>query len=795
MILAWILALLAQRQQHESLCLATALLAFGAAGWTVDVIDTNAALLPSLRTTLTAAYGSAAIQDEAGDPVELTARLISDAASSPTGVRMELETLAAEIDGKLSEVDGGVLITVGGTVPSELLATWRAGRTLRLPVLLRRPSRYLDPGVPDHELALARRGFTLVGVAKSALLIEEVQRGSRLHEAAADLRFLVRQRIEAGVGCWDARSAAIVKAILLGDRAGLDDRVELQLQQAGTYHVLAISGGNVAILAAVMIAALRATRLSRRAAEAFTALWLVFYAFLVGGGASVERATLMAVAYLVAHAVDHRSRPMNSLALAAGVSLAVSPLSLFDPALWLTYGATSAILLGVPRLAEAAATSPTLLRQAWLLFAASLSAEAALLPVAAFVFMRVTFAGLALNFLAIPLMSVVQIGGVISLGLSAVSMPVAQAAGYITHLAAWGLVESARLVEVAPWLTYRLPPPGPAAMALYYVGWGACLAGPALAARWPAMVEPLWRWRLATGGTIVVASIWILVAPGSDARAGRLRVTFIDVGQGDAVLLQLPSGHTLLVDAGGAGGSSYDIGQRVVEPVLWTRGVRHVDYLAITHGDGDHLNGAAAVLRDFSPHEVWEGVPVPRLAPLQELRAAADRAGMGWRSIQRGDVLKLGEVELQAWHPPPPEWERQKVRNDDSIVLDVRYRDVSILLAGDVGPNAEAGLSRILQPAPLRVLKAPHHGGSASSTDAFISAARPAAVVVSVGRGNRFGHPAAVVIDRYRNAGAQVFRTDQDGAVTLDTDGHLVEIMTLTGRRETLTAREPDTRR
>ena len=327
-------------------------------------------------------------------------------------------------------------------------------------------------------------------------------------------------------------------------------------------------------------------------------------------------------------------------------------------------------------------------------------------------------------------------------------------------------------------------------MFLYYAGWMAWLSRPLIASRWPGITGSAWRWRALTAATIGVSAAWILLAPGlGSVGAERLTVTFLDVGQGDTVLLQLPSGHKVLVDAGGAGGSTYDIGQRVVEPVLWARGVRRLDYLAITHGDGDHINGAAAVLRDFSPREVWEGVPVPRLAPLQDLRTAADRAGTGWRVIQRGDVLKLGEVELHAWHPPPPEWERQKVRNDDSIVFEVRYRGVSIVLAGDVGPEVEAEVSHLLQLAPLRVLKVPHHGGPASSTSAFVAVVRPAAVVVSVGRGNRFGHPAPSVIQRYLDAGAQVFRTDQDGAVTLSTAGQEVDLTTFTGRTSRLIAR------
>ncbi len=786
---AWGCAVVAFCQRETRTFTCAALVACWCAGWTLASLDTDAALHTTLRASLIAAHGPGAVQDEAGDPVEITARLSSDAVRLPSGVMLDLAVTSVMLDGQPAEVEGGVLITVGGVVPPERFAEWRGGRVVRLPVLLRRPARYLNPGVPDHETSLARRGATLVGAAKSALLVEVIERGSPMSEAAAAIRADVRLRIDSNIGRWDPRSGAIVKAILLGDRAGLDDETELRLQQAGTYHVLAISGGNVAILAGLLIVTLRAVRLGRRMADLLAAVLLVFYACLVGGGASVERATLMAVAYLCAHAVDHDSRPLNCLALAGGIGLARGPLGLFDPAFWLTFGATGAILVGVPRLQAALNPRPAILRQAWLLFGASLSAEVALFPVAAYAFSRVTFAGLVLNFLAIPLMTAVQIGGLFSLALSYLQSSWAGAAGYCAHISSWALVESAGLVQLAPWLSHRLAPPGPIAMACYFAGWLGYLAATSprsLGSR--ALALERWLPRAALG-VAAVAAMWILRPPDIPGASNKtLRVTFLDVGQGDGALLQLPSGFTLLVDAGGAGGSSFDIGQRVIEPVLWERGVRRLDFLIVTHGDGDHLNGAAPVVRDFRPREMWEGVPVPRLVPLQDLRAAADRSRVSWRVIQRGDLLHLGPVELHAWHPPIPDWERQKVRNDDSIVLEVRYGDVSILLAGDVGPAIEAELARAIPPASLRVLKAPHHGSITSNTPAFVSAVSPSAVVVSVGRGNRFGHPAPAVIRRYQDAGALVFRTDQDGAVTLETDGRRVDISTFTGRRGRLEA-------
>ena len=303
------------------------------------------------------------------------------------------------------------------------------------------------------------------------------------------------------------------------------------------------------------------------------------------------------------------------------------------------------------------------------------------------------------------------------------------------------------------------------------------------------------RVRRATLGIAVLTAVWILAQPWVLLAArgdGLLHVTFLDVGQGDSVLLRFPRGSTMLVDAGGlVGSSTFDIGDRVVAPVLRERGIRHLDYVVLTHGDPDHLGGAAAVVREFRPREVWEGIPVPRFEPVTALRVQAEGVRAHWRNVYRGDRLSVDGVDIEARHPAPADWERQKVRNDDSVVLDVRWRDVSVLLTGDIGREVERTFGDESPPALLRVLKAPHHGSLTSSSLEFLREIEPQIAVFSAGRANHFGHPAPAVLQRYRDVGAAIFRTDQDGAITLDTDGHSIDVHTFTGRHFTLSAPTP----
>jgi competence protein ComEC len=782
-----VLSVLAWRERAAVAFVAAALFTYAVCGYVLAFAASDRALRTPLRSALVGAAGPGAIGDAPGEPVVLLVALNADALRGESGVRLSLDVDRAVIDGRQRPAAGGVLLTVAGEAPPASVDEWRRGRTVSLSAQLRRPSRYLNPGARDDEAALALRGTTLVGSVKSAVLVHVVRRGSAHAEAAAALRSRVRRVVDRNVGAHSARSAAIVCAILLGDRTGLDDETEQRLQEAGTYHVIAISGGNIAVFAAALMAVAALAGLRPGAAHVAVAVVLAEYAYLVGGGASVVRATQMAVLYLVAHAVDHRARPFNALGASAGLTCALDPLSVCDAGAWLTYGATAAILAGTPLLLARLRAASIAIAATAGLFAASVAAEIALFPVSALVFSRVTAAGLLLNFAAIPLMSAVQAGGM-GLVLAATLVPdVAPAVGWLTHLAAWGLVESARLVDLMPWAVARVPPPSTSVLAGYYAAWAVWFAARAAAQARPSATAMAACTRKAAAGALVACGAWIVWTP--ELRFGRtevLEATFIDVGQGAATLVRFPAGQSLLVDAGGAGAGRFDVGRGVVEPAVWAAGVLRPTHVVATHADADHIGGAPSIVGDLRPLEVWEGVPVPPEPSSQQLRRSAARAGAGWRTVQRGDRIRFGDAEVIAWNPEAADWERQRVRNDDSVVVEVRFGDVSILLTGDVETAAEAALARLIEPAGVRVMLAPHHGSSTSSTMPLLRAAAPALAVISAGRGNRYGHPHAVVLGRYRAIGADVLRTDRDGAVSLRTDGRVVVVKTFTGRSLTL---------
>ncbi len=508
----------------------------------------------------------------------------------------------------------------------------------------------------------------------------------------------------------------------------------------------------------------------------------------------------MAVLYFGARLFDQRTPPLNALAAAAALLTIADPLAVVDPAFLLTYGATLAILVIVPAIDLSRVPRPLAGMAA--VANASVAAELVLFPIGALFFARVTLAGLALNFLAIPLMSIAQIAGMAVLPLDVINPHAAMAAGWLAHLGAAVLIESAALIRFVPAIAWRVAVPSAAALAIYYlalaVAWaagfrgrsGRAVHGPRAAARTigaaarTAAGRGLRRLRRGAALATAAAGLWIALDPRTFLVRGdgRLHATFIDVGQGDAALIVFPNGGTLLVDAGGLGfSSSFDIGDRVVAPVVRSLGFRRLDRLALTHGDPDHIGGAPAIVREFRPAEVWEGIPVPRSDPLTALRRQAQQQGARWSNVHDGDRVIVDGVEVVARHPQPEDWERQKVRNDDSLVLELRWREVSIVLTGDIGRVPEQRIAEAFAPARLRVVKVPHHGSLTSSSAGFVHALRPTVAVVSAGRSNHFGHPAPEVLARYEAAGAAVYRTDRDGAVSIATDGHSLTVATFGG--------------
>ena len=638
---------------------------------------------------------------------------------------------------------------------------------------LRRPRRFDNPGAFDYPAYLAAQGITLEGWTREPVETVEASRGSRILGAVFRVRSLLLQRLDAAM---PPPQAGLLKATVLGDRSGLSPEMNQAFLDSGTYHILAISGLNVSILAGALFGLLRLLRASPRIAALASALLVTMYGALAGASASVVRATVMADAYLLAVILDRRGELMNSLALSALALLWWNPRLLFDVGFQLTYLATLGIVVVLPRCQAGLAGLPRLLRWPAESVVITLAATGMTLPILASAFNRVAPVGILANLPIVPLSGLIT-----TLGTAASALLLITPAGlpWLNEVNGW-LVDllfgTARWFAGWPWSSLRVYTPTPGMLVAYYAIAAACLqASQARSAVQAPTPRHRWAgWLAVACGLLLLIQVIVRLHPPEGKPTTRL--TLLDVGQGEAIFLELPGKRRMLVDAGSAWGDRFDIGARVVTPFLLHEWVGHLDVLVLTHPEADHTGGAPAILQSFSIGEVWSGEVSSRSVTFLWIQEYLRLRRIPHRIVSAGSPpLRWGEATIEVLYPRPWRWQDRRGEsvqaskpNEASLVLRIGMGDQAALLTGDIEREGEAVLLRDQAPIRAQVLKVPHHGSRTSSTPAFVGAVRPEVALVSVGYRNRFHHPHPEVVDRYRALGVQLLRTDLNGAICVE---------------------------
>ena len=662
---------------------------------------------------------------------------------------------------------GRARLTVLGPAPD-----LRYGDEVRGHFRLRHPRRFDNPGAFDYPAYLASQGIFLEGWTQEPVEALATPHGSRILAAVFRVRALLLQRIDAAM---PAAEAGLLKATVLGDRSGLTPEMNRAFLDSGTFHILAISGLNVSLLAGGLFAMLRLARASPRLAACASAILVTFYAALAGASASVIRAAVMADVYLLAIVLDRRADLLNSLALSALAILWWNPRFLQDVGFQLTFLATLGIILVVPRCERGLASVWRPLRWVIESVAITVAATAITLPILATTFNRVSPAGLLANIPIVPLSGLIT-----GLGTAACALFLLIPAGVtgLNQVNGW-LVDLlfglARWFADWPWSSVRVFTPTGVMLVTYYAAVAMLLWSfpvvPAMGGRGRSRRWAAWgavACCLGLGGE----ALWLLYPP---EKGAAVRVTFLDVGQGEAIFLEAPGQGRMLVDAGGTQGGGFDIGQHVIVPFLWHEWVRHLDVLALTHPQSDHIGGAPTILRMVSVGEVWTGAG-PALSPTDLwIQEYLRRRRIPHRVVVAGDApFRMGEAVIEALHPDAGSMAatggagRAPRPNDRSLVLRVRLADQAVLLTGDLERDGEAALLHSGVALGAQVIKVPHHGSRQSSTEAFLRAVGAQTAVLSVGHRNPFRHPHPEILARYHALGIRLWRTDRNGAVGVE---------------------------
>lgn len=680
----------------------------------------------------------------------------------------------------------GVETTSGWAPISGIIrAAWRSGAPIALECgegvelhgILRRIRGASNPGQFDARAFWRRRGIEYVlSVASGGTKKTCAVKRSPIAGLVGALRKELRKRLDTGMP--PGLPARVILAMILGVREGLGDEISRPFGRTNTMHILAISGLHVGFFFLAARAALNAVHVPRRLASAVTIPLIALYAAVTGAAVPVVRASIMFIALLAAPLARRQRDPVNALGIAAIAILAANPLQLFDTGFRLSFAAVLSILfLSSPLAALFHRVWPCLPlqgqllvsrgerarwwigRQAITLIATSLAVWIGLTPLIASSFNIVTALGLFGNLIVIPAGLAIVCLGFAGILASCVSTILAGLLHRLNWCAAWAMIAGVDAISRVPCAWMHTRAPGPLVLCAYYgtAAAGALVLRGAARGRWKALLLSL-------------MALLPLLPAALGGELPELRITFLDVGQGDAICVEFPRGETLLVDAGPGGDAA--AGRRVVVPFLKARGRSRLETVVLTHAHDDHYGGFDEVFEELPVDRSVAGrgggqVP-PRFAP-----SRGDLGGAAFFEVARGDFIARGDgASVAVLHPTgSPCAETQAGQNNNSVVLMVAFGRTRALLCGDLEQEAEDALCRSGVSLRADVLKVGHHGGASSCTAEFLRRVSPTWAVVSAGAQNRFGHPSPKTMARLREANIAILRTDLHGAVTFTSDG------------------------
>ncbi len=700
--------------------------------------------------------------------VELTGRLIDREPLPPhrTALLLRLDTF--RLPGRPAHTGRpGRPVTIRLTLPAprgDGPRPWRPGDRLAVTARLGSPRSFRNPGAFDYATYQRARGVDLTGTIKSARLVRVLERRRTLRWSAAPSirsRIVASLQRAAGEGEQGRVTAAFLAALLIGERSELPPDLETSLRRAGVYHIIALSGLNVGLIALLAAGVLRLVPLKGPTRRWLTAGAVLAYGWIARASGSIHRATLMGLIVLIGRASGRRVSALGTIAVASMLLLLHRPTWIADAGFQLTFGATLAIVILAPRRARdpVGARGVTSLVRRVLVEPMGVSAAAlgGTALITAHHFHTIAPAALVANIAAVPIAALLLYLALLIVALD----PLVPSLGRLAASAAEALVaalrEICRAASGPPAEPFTVLPPPP----VLVIGAGVAILCAGLSGR--------------TGRRVALVALLALhlacCGLGRIPRppTGRLELVVFDVGQGDAILVRFPNGLSMLVDAGGFSDGRFDVGERVVAPALRALGILRLDILAITHAHQDHMGGAAAILEQFSPGALWLGAMPDGHAGLERLERAASENGVTVLRPLAGATLRLGGSRVQVLHPGPGP--RSGPRNDDSLVLHLRHGRRAALLTGDLEATGEdLVLGRPISTA-ADFLKVAHHGSASSSTRRFLGRVEPEIAVISVGGRNPWGHPDPAILGRLAERGAVVYRTDRNGAVAVSTDG------------------------
>ncbi len=694
-----------------------------------------------------------------GQWVEVEVQVKRAANFSSNGVSFIGHATGARRRGGYFPVDEDVLVRI--SCRDECGAAWldelAEGSRLRLEGTVAELES--KPGADfDYGLYLRRRGINVC--LKVASQRVEALEGRRGGFAGLVDRLRQHARSSLAAGGWGDASG-LFQGMVIGDTSQVDDGVIDDFRSSGLLHMLAVSGQNVVLLGFVIAAFCRGLRLSRRPAVLAAAAVIIIYVPLTGADASIMRAGSVGLLGLSADLLARQADRYHFMALAAALILTLNPNSLFDPGFQLSFAAVLSIFLVAPLFDRPLSNLPGALKEP---IAISAAAGIVTAPITLFHFNQVPLVSVPANVAAAPVAGPVMLLGVLAVVVEPLSSLLNWCITAAACLCTGYLIVVSRLFASVPGAVYVSESPGLMAVSGFY----AMISVIVVINRKPEFAG---RIRLLLRSRPLVIALALLLAlllyTGLSGRTAdppsAFTVSFLDVGQGDATLLQDPQGATVLID----GGPGSDI-----LSLLRESGVERLDAVILTHPHADHMAGLDEVFSKYEVAAFYDAQQPGGGDGYSSLLELLERRGVAHQGLRSGQQLLFGGLTLSVYHPG--DWMRPDDTNANSVVLVASYGGLDILLPGD----AEGEVLMTLDLPEVEVYKAPHHGSRDPHISEVLESVDPECAVISVGEGNDYGHPSEDTLSELRESGAEVYRTDRQGTVRISPSGGCEGAMT-----------------
>ena len=559
--------------------------------------------------------------------------------------------------------------------------------------------------------------------------------------------------------------ASFLKGIIFGYRADIPSDVKQSFMDTGTIHILAVSGSNVAFVAFIFFSTLGFFRLSRKAVGSVAILGLIAYMLITGSSASVVRATIMAIVILCGTLFERKADIYNSISVAALILLFWNTNTLFDVGFQLSFAAVISIVYFYPRLEALIKKIPERFEEikgvdaVLKLFAVSLAAQLGTVPFTAYYFGRVSIISLVANIPVVPISGLNTFIGAAEIIFYPICPWIAKLYAAANDFLVWfllGFVKQAASVPFAYLEAYHF-------RAVFVVGYYILVIGifnfnlPRVRAWMLIIVFTLCNY-------VLYSNIWSLAHP-------KCTVSVIDVGQGDAILIEFSNGKRMLIDAGPLS-QKFDAGERTIVPFLKRNGTSELDYLLITHSHSDHIGGAGSVLRLLRVDTIMLASFATGNQQVKDVLEIAEAKHTGEKIARTGNQIQIdSNARVYVLHPDSNHT-AEKNLNNSSVVLKIVYGNSSIVLVGDAEIATEKRMiTRYSAFLSSNILKAGHHGSITSSSDEFLKVVSPRTALISVGNHNKFRHPSPFTIWRIKSHSIEIKRTDKLGAIVFESDG------------------------